>query len=88
MNHPILRILPVFLFLTVAGLAIYQNRDYTEAAIWTCFALAVLAPQIPGRVPSQQDWRRYVALVFFIAGIVLLVLRFTGILPVPVRPLP
>lgn len=88
MKHPILRNLPVLIFLAVAGLAVYNDHDYFEAAIWSCFALAMIAPQLPGRVPSEKDWRRYLALFFLVTGILLLVLRFTGIVPVPVRPLP
>lgn len=88
MKSPLFRLLPAFLFLAVAAMAIFQKQDYVEAAIWGCFALAVLVPAIPGNAETGSNWQRYAGIALLVLGIILLVLRLTGVLPVPVRPIP
>ncbi len=88
MNKGLLRFLPAILFIITGGMAIANNRDYWEAASWFCFAIAVL---IPALVPADRHGTkntRTLAYIFGGIGLILLVLRLTGVLKVPVRPLP
>ena len=79
--------LPAFIFAGVALLAIFQNHDYIEAAIWFLFALAVVVPALPATGNNKRTLQ-LVAVGLLVIGIILLVLRLTNVLPVPVRPLP
>jgi hypothetical protein len=88
MKSPLFRLLPAFLFLIVAAMAVFQKQDYVEAAIWSCFALAVFVPAISGKAETGSSWQRYIGIAFIVLGIILLVLRLSGVLPVPVRPIP
>ena len=88
MKSPLFRLLPAFLFLIVAAMAIFQKQDYIEAAIWGCFALAVLVPAIPDGSETGANWKRFAGIGLMVLGIILLILRVTGMLPVPVRPIP
>jgi hypothetical protein len=87
MKNPIFRILPAIIFAGVAVLAITQNQDYVEAAIWIVFALAVVLPALPAQ-GSNKRMVQLIAVGLLFAGILMLVLRLLNILPVPVRPLP
>jgi hypothetical protein len=88
MKSSLFRLLPAFLFLIVAAMAIFQKQDYVEAAIWSSFALAVLVPAIGGNSEKGATWQRLAGMGLLILGIILLILRLTGVLPVPVRPIP
>ena len=69
-------------------MAIVQERDYWEAASWFSFAVAVLIFAVkPSDEPGYKTFRN-IAYLFMVIGIILLILRVTGVLPEPVRPLP
>jgi hypothetical protein len=86
MKHPIFRFLPVFIFLGVALLAIIRDNDYVEAGIWSCFAVAMVVPALPFIV--HETTKRTISVAFMVIGLILLLLRLSGVLPVPVKPLP
>ncbi|KAA9346160.1 hypothetical protein [Adhaeribacter soli] len=86
MNNPLIRYLAVLVFLAVAALAVIQHQDYVEAFIWICFALSILVMALP--ISARKPVKRFVATAFIVLGLILLLLRLIGVLPVPVRPLP
>ena len=86
MNNPLIRYLAVLVLLAVATLAVIQNQDYTEAFIWLCFALSMLVMALP--ITARKSLKRFISVAFLVLGLLLLLLRLFGILPVPVRPLP
>jgi len=88
MNQGITRFLIPLIFVITGVMAIVHERNYWEAASWFCFAITVLI--LGWRTDKTPQTRnvRLLAYFFGIVGIILLVLRVTGFLPEPVRPLP
>ena len=86
MKHPIFRFLPAIIFLVVAAMALIRDKDLVEAGIWSFFGLAMLVPVLP--LMARKPVKRLVSVLFMILGLILLLLRLSGVLPVPVKPLP
>lgn len=87
MTSRIIRFVPFLLFVVTGLMALAQERDYWEAGSWFSFAIAVLIFALkPANAPGHKN-ARLLAFFFMALGILLLVLRITGILPEPIRPL-
>ena len=84
----IIRFLPALLFVITGIIALVQERDYWEAASWFSFAIAVLIFAVKPAGTGRKFKLQNIAYVFMGIGIILLILRITGVLPEPVRPLP
>ncbi|MFC5270236.1 hypothetical protein [Adhaeribacter terreus] len=88
MKNILTRFIVPLLFVATGIMAIVQERDYWEAASWFCFAVTVLIFAFGSANKPISKNTRLLAYFFGLAGIILLILRLTNVLPEPVRPLP